>query len=124
MDLVDISSTDLLAAIDFPNRLVAQQVLIKSAARLGFALHLSSSSKQPYIRWHCYKGTKPSKNAPAEACPCFYRLIRSEDFSYHFGRCEVRHNHPLVPVTFAGARLSEDLREYVQELRQIVASRQ
>jgi hypothetical protein len=119
MALLDLSDVDLFGSAQFETLEVAQQVLTKSAAQAGFALHLSTSSKQPFVRFHCYKGSKSIKNQPFGTCPCYYRLKRQSDFSYRFGRCDVRHNHGLFPEAFADILLSGELRDYVQELHRI-----
>jgi hypothetical protein len=122
MEFIDLLDREVIAGIRFPNLATAQQVITRSAAQLGFALHLSSSSKQPYVRFHCYKGGKSSKTRQPNMCPCSYRVIRQEDYSYRFGKCEVAHNHELLPAAFADLLLSDEMREYVQELHRIGVS--
>jgi hypothetical protein len=115
MDTIDISDPAVLATQHFASLAIAQQVISRSAARLGFGLHLSSSSKQPDVRFHCYKGGKQSKARHENICGCSDRLNRARDFSYHFGRCEGEHDHELFPAAFADLLLSDDRRDYVQE---------
>jgi hypothetical protein len=119
MELIDLMDLEVLAHSQFPTLIEAQYVITRSAARLGFALHLSSSSKQPYVRFHCYKGGKPAKARAPELCRCSYRLVRQPDCTYRFGRCEVAHNHERVPAAFADLLLSDEMREYVAELHRI-----
>jgi hypothetical protein len=82
MDAIDLTDRAILESQHFETLVIAQEVIMRSAARLGFALHLSSSSKQPDIRFHCYKGAKQSKNRQPNACPSCYRLIRQAKVTY------------------------------------------
>jgi hypothetical protein len=122
MALLDLSDLDVLVSAHFKTLEVAQQVRTRSAAQAGFGLHLSTSSKQPYVRFHCYKGSKSIKDQPFETCPCHYLLRRQSVFSYRFGRCDVGHNHGRFPEAFADIRLSHELRDDVQELHRIGVS--
>jgi hypothetical protein len=112
-------NAEILEKIEFLTLVVAQQVITRSAARLGFALHASTSLKQPYVRFHCSKAGKPAKVRAPELCGCSYRLIRQPDCTSHFGRCQVAHNHDRLPAAFADLLASDRLREYVAELHRI-----
>jgi hypothetical protein len=111
MELIDLMEAETFEKTEFPILVVAQQVIARSAARLGFALHLSASSKQPYLRFHCDNGEKPTKvRAPDLSC-CFCRLIHQPDCSYRFGLCQVAHNNDRVPAAFAVLLVSDRFRE-------------
>jgi hypothetical protein len=56
------------------------------------------------------------------SCGYSSRLIRASDLSYHFGRCEVEHDHELFLAPIADLLLSYDPRDSVQELRRIGVS--
>jgi hypothetical protein len=122
IDTIDISDPAVLATQHFASLAIAQQIVSKSAARLGFGLHLGSSSKQPDVRFQCYKGGKQSRARHGNIRGCSSRLIRASDFSSHFGRSEVEHDHELFPAAFADLLLSDDRPDYVQELRRIGVS--
>jgi hypothetical protein len=62
MELIDLSSLEILTRAHFPTLAVARHVVTRSAARIGFALHLLTSSKQPDVRLYCYKGSKLTKD--------------------------------------------------------------
>jgi hypothetical protein len=62
------------------------------------------------------------KGRQGNICPCSYRLIREADFSSRFGRCEVEHDHRLFPAAFADLLLSDEMCDYVQDLRRIGVS--
>jgi hypothetical protein len=97
-------------------------VLTRSAAHAGFALHLSSSNKQGYFRYHYSKGTKIKKDLQVGMCPCYYRLIRLGDLSYKFGKFHVTQNYQLIPSAFAEIVLSDEIRDYIRELHHVKIS--
>jgi hypothetical protein len=51
-DLLDANS---IAAVRFEDFAIARLILTRSTARLGFGLCLSTSSKAPYVQFHCAK---------------------------------------------------------------------
>jgi hypothetical protein len=98
MEFIDSMDAEALERTEFPTLVVVQQVIAKSAARVEFALHLSTSSKQPDMRFHCYKSGKPAKVRAADLCSCFYRLIRRPDC--RFGRCPRMVVRSMVEMPF------------------------
>jgi hypothetical protein len=75
MELIDLSSLEILTRAHFPTLAVAQHVVTRSAARAGFVLHLSISSKQPYVRLHCYKRQQANEG---QACRELSMLLSAE----------------------------------------------
>jgi hypothetical protein len=111
MELIDLMDAEAFEKTEFPTLVVAQQIMTRLAARLGFALYLSASSKQPYLRFHCDNGGKPTKvRAPDLSC-CFYRLIHQPESTYRFRLCQVAHNHDRVPAAFAVLLVSDEFWE-------------
>jgi hypothetical protein len=49
MDATDLTDRVILESQHSETLVISQQMITRSAARLGFALHLSSSSKQPRL---------------------------------------------------------------------------
>jgi hypothetical protein len=71
MEFVDLAEGAGVAGFHFDNFAVAQQVLTRSAAQIGFGLRLNRSSKRPYVRFHWGKGAKVSGNLAPGSSPCY-----------------------------------------------------
>jgi hypothetical protein len=73
MELIDLSSLEIFTWANFPTLAFAQHVMTRSDARAGFALHLLTSSNQPYVKLHYNKGSKLTKDKPVVICGKIYR---------------------------------------------------
>ena len=115
---IDIFDSDKLKRTAFKDVRQASDTLQRIARLNGFNLSISQRTKDIYLRLHCSKGAKStSKSKEHNSCPVYYRIINCGNFA-RIGKCEVRHNHQIIPQMYAEYNLPNEAISMINVLHQ------